>query len=935
MFKKLFTRLMKFFKKIQNISIIYKVNIPLVLIIIAGILIIAINSYFSLQKIEKKAIEDIEKEFRLYVEKDLSKRFQVCLTNAINISLNQKVIDSLKNKDRELAKKVLKQIVDNINKYSNLDNVKIHIHDKNVKSFLRSWVHDRYGDNLKKFRYSLTFVNKNKKPIVEIENGRVGMVIRGIAPIFDEGEFLGSVEFIQDFNSLILNAKKIKNYSVIVLNNETGNEEVDKFNKDYVLSASGMTLSQAYSITDEKFYKAMDKGFDKDSLKKNGLLRIGDYYVSSVSIHNVNEKEVGCILIGADKEYVNRYVDQVKETLTQHIWILVGTAIVMLILLVFLLNITVSKPIFKLLRGLKQIDGDINNGMTSCEVYNKSRLKYRYHDEIGVISYTINVLLRSMSKTFIELQKSQKHTAEYISAIHAGGGLVSTSDIDGYITYVNDELCRVSGYTREELIGKPYSIFKDPDTSKEVYAELWRVIQSGKTYTNMLKNKKKDGSFFYANTKIIPITDDKDKIIEYIAFRDDVTELINSKEELKTTFLKDPMTNLGNRLKMLSDVNDDSYLAIFDVNFFREINDFYGYKVGDMVLKDLARRMCEHFCDNEIEVYHLNADEFGVMASRKSITQSRFFELLKDFLDINKNSELLLDEQTQIIIRLTCGVSYDSDNLVNFTDIAHKHAKKINKDILEYTNDINMDEEYKKNLEWTSELKKAIDEDRIKAYFQPIVNAKTSKIEKYETLMRLIKSNGEEVSPIYFLDIAKKTRIYKELTKIIVKQAFEKFSSLEYEFSINLSVEDILFHDVSSWFFDLALEKGVQNQLVIELVESEGIESFDLMNEFIQKAKEHGMKIAIDDFGTGYSNFEYLIKLNANYLKIDGSLIREIDKDEKIYGVVESIVAFAKKNNIKVIAEFVSTQEIYEKIQELNIDFGQGFYLGKPLGELV
>ena len=201
--------------------------------------------------------------------------------------------------------------------------------------------------------------------------------------------------------------------------------------------------------------------------------------------------------------------------------------------------------------------------------------------------------------------------------------------------------------------------------------------------------------------------------------------------------------------------------------------------------------------------------------------------------------------------------------------------------------------------------------------------------------MRLIEKDGKEVSPFFFLDIAKKSRLYKDLTHIVVSQAFEKFSGTSYEFSVNLSAEDIMIHDVSSWFFELANEYKVNNQVVIELVESEGIESFDMMDTFITNAKENGMKIAIDDFGTGYSNFEYLIKLNTDFLKIDGSLIKELDTDKKLYSVVETIVQFAKKNDIKTIGEFVASKELYDKIQELDIDYGQGFYLGKPKKDLV
>jgi len=108
-----------------------------------------------------------------------------------------------------------------------------------------------------------------------------------------------------------------------------------------------------------------------------------------------------------------------------------------------------------------------------------------------------------------------------------------------------------------------------------------------------------------------------------------------------------------------------------------------------------------------------------------------------------------------------------------------------------------------------------------------------------------------------------------------------------------------------------------------------------MVDTFISNAKENGMKIAIDDFGTGYSNFEYLIKLNTDFLKIDGSLIKEIDTDEKLYSVVETMTQFAKKNDIKVIAEFIANEKLYEKIKELDIEYGQGFYLGKPKAELV
>ena len=286
-------------------------------------------------------------------------------------------------------------------------------------------------------------------------------------------------------------------------------------------------------------------------------------------------------------------------------------------LLVYLLNKIVKKPVFKLLEGLRKINNEIKNGKTPVEVYKTSKLKYEYHDEIGVISVTINSLLRLMAHTFVKYQTSQKDTQEYLKAIYAGG-LVSIGDIKGDIIYVNDELCNVTGYTRDELIGKPHSIFRDQTTSPKVYEEMWNTIQSGHIYKKVLQNRKKDGTTFYVNTTIIPIINEKNEIVKYISYRDDISELISSKQKLKKTYTTDKLTNLGNRLKMLNDISDDNYLAIIDINFFREINDFYGYKIGDVILKEIANKLHNFFCVYDMEVYHLNADEFSILLQAKT-----------------------------------------------------------------------------------------------------------------------------------------------------------------------------------------------------------------------------------------------------------------------------------------------------------------------------
>lgn len=407
-------------------------------------------------------------------------------------------------------------------------------------------------------------------------------------------------------------------------------------------------------------------------------------------------------------------------------------------------------------------------------------------------------------------------------------------------------------------------------------------------------------------------------------------KIANSFTASQDLLITDPLTKLYNRQKMIIDIQEASYLAIIDIHFFRQKNEFYGYKIGDKILQDLAKRIEVHFIENGMNVYYLGSDEFGILGYKKNRSRKEFYDTVREFIKLNEKHILLIDENIDITIRLTCGIAYTKEKLLINTHIAHKHAKKSNCDISEYSEKINTDEEYKNNLDWTKELSQAIKEDRIIVYFQPIINTKTKKIAKYETLMRLKKKNGEVVSPTCFLEISKKTRIYKKLTKIVVTKAFDKFIDSEYSFSINLCVEDIVANNIGKWFFDLAKKKNISNRVIIELIESERIDLYDEINLFIYEAKKCGMKIAIDDFGTGYSNFEYLTKLNADFIKIDGSLIDKINIDKKLCNVIEAIVDFATKNDMKVIGEYVSSKEIYDKTESIGIDYVQGYYLGRP-----
>ncbi|MCW9026698.1 MAG: EAL domain-containing protein, partial [Thiovulaceae bacterium] len=263
-------------------------------------------------------------------------------------------------------------------------------------------------------------------------------------------------------------------------------------------------------------------------------------------------------------------------------------------------------------------------------------------------------------------------------------------------------------------------------------------------------------------------------------------------------------------------------------------------------------------------------------------------------------------------------------------DTALVAAKRTRKNYLVYDDSMAMSKEYEKNFLWNKRLKAAIEEDKIVPVFQPIVNCKTQEIVKYESLMRIKNDDGTYIAPIHFLELAKKNKMYHKLTKIMIDKTFETFKDIDKQVSINLSVQDILNKDIYEYIITKLSKCKISNKIVFEIIESEGIENFDEVFRFINDIKSFNAKISIDDFGTGYSNFEYLMKLQVDYIKIDGSMIKNIDVDKNSMMITQTIVEFAKKMGIETIAEFVYSKEVYDKTLELGVDFAQGYYFGEP-----
>lgn len=406
------------------------------------------------------------------------------------------------------------------------------------------------------------------------------------------------------------------------------------------------------------------------------------------------------------------------------------------------------------------------------------------------------------------------------------------------------------------------------------------------------------------------------------------------KSELLLEQYADKVTGLPNRVRLLADINAaiSPCLIIIDINNFKSINNLYGLRVGDNLLKSFAVKMRD-LINNAYQVYRVGGNQFGIL-SKGSLSEQPFDNYITHFLKDIQHNHYFIDD-IDISLTLTAGISKNErELLIPRAEQALQRAKETNKALCVIDNVEEERDQHQKNLVWAQKVNSALTSDRIIPYFQSITHNKTGKKNKFEALVRLVEEDGSVVAPFFFLEAAKSTRQYAALTKVMIEKTFNAISNEEASISINFTVDDIRNEKTIAFFKSKLFEYEVADKVIVELIESEGIENYAEVSEFITDIKKLGCRVAIDDFGTGYSNFMHLIHLNVDYLKIDGSIIQNIVKDTNAEIVAKTIVEFAGQLGIETIAEFVDSQEILDKVCDIGIDYSQGYFLGKPESKL-
>jgi diguanylate cyclase (GGDEF)-like protein len=476
--------------------------------------------------------------------------------------------------------------------------------------------------------------------------------------------------------------------------------------------------------------------------------------------------------------------------------------------------------------------------------------------------------------------------------------------------------------------------FVHPEDRKYVKECLQEAIESQKELSIEYRVVLQDETILYIRSTSLYV---KNRDGEFLSGTiQDISEYkkLAIENEQKTKMLQeqlytDELTALPNRRALVEDMRKypDAHIAILNIKSFKNINDVFGFEVGNFTLQALAKKLFEKSDEKEIHLYRIGSDEFAVLNTKLQKQEFvRFISLLID--EIEHRTFYFEPKEIELNIALYAGICLSKQNRLACADVALTQANKLHKDYVIYSSSKNLIEEQKQRLKITNIIKNALLNDKIILYAQAIVN-QNKELHKYETLVRL-EYEGEVLTPYQFLEVSKKTKYYPSITRRVVKQAMELFKDRTESFSINLIAEDIL-NESTLDFIRSEVEAFEQKErIVFEIVESEDIYKIPDVATFIKEMQSLGVKIAIDDFGTGYSNFSYLMELQPNYIKIDGSLIKELNSNAKAKNIVTTIVTFAKELHCKTVAEFVHSEEIFTICKKLGIDEFQGYYFEEP-----
>nr|WP_314735520.1 EAL domain-containing protein [uncultured Campylobacter sp.] len=525
---------------------------------------------------------------------------------------------------------------------------------------------------------------------------------------------------------------------------------------------------------------------------------------------------------------------------------------------------------------------------------------------------------------------------------------ITFTDLDRKVKYVNKIFEQNFGYKFEELKDQNINIIKSHQHSNEFYQDMLKTIESDQIWrADELISRTKSGELIYEQVIFSPLFNESGDKDGYMSIKFDRTkeiamtkELENKNKELKNEALKDKLTGLGSYFALTQRMEQGSggMIIYININNFMDFRFFYKTKTVDAIIASFATtlQLCIDTYKIDANIYRVQFDEFCIWYGGDDAER-----VVRKFIDYFKANSLYITVEgaREFIpnIKITIGVSMPQDtpqtNRLTQAMLAHHEAKQNGETVQFYTENSHIEQQYYHNQIMSRTIENALYNDTVIVECQPIydVSGEMARVKYYEVLVRLIDENGKIRYPGEFLDIAKKISLYNDITKKVIEHVFrlvEKFTNTS--FSMNLSSSDIANESIRDLIEKKLRVCSRPEHLYFEILESEGVDDYKIVNDFINKIRAYDCKISIDDFGSGYSNYYRILELDIDTIKIDGSIIKKLPYDKNARYLLQTIIDFAGRQGYNVVAEFVSSEEILAEIKKFGIKYAQGFLLGKP-----
>ncbi len=535
----------------------------------------------------------------------------------------------------------------------------------------------------------------------------------------------------------------------------------------------------------------------------------------------------------------------------------------------------------------------------------------------------------------------------YRAAVDAAA-IFSETDMQGNITYVNEQFCAISGYSVHELLGKNHRILNSSLHPPEFFAELWKTISSGKVWKGEICNIRKDGTLYWVESTIVATYDSEANVKKYVSIRFDVTEKRKLMEVLQWRADHDVLTGLPNR-SLLYDRFKQSVatahrnhsslaVCILDLDGFKLINDRYGHAIGDRLLVEVSERL-KKIIRGEDTVARLGGDEFVILlglmhANELEMAMQRILTALSLAYTIDG---IELNISASIGVTIYPKDDADIDSLLRHADQAMYRAKLRGRDCYHLFN-ILLDNEARTAFETVVLVSKALRNNELCLHYQPKINLSSGTITGYEALLRWQHPQEGIIYPQNFIPFVEQTNLIVDIGNWVIEQALTQISNWAvlgktWSVAVNIAALHFQREDFVETLKHLLsrFPNSSPQMLDIEIVESVMLENIPLVVKNINECKKLGVTFSLDDFGTGYSSLSYLKKLETHSIKIDQSFIRGILDDKNSLLLTIAIIGLAKSFNREVIAEGVETVEQAKLLMRLGCDSAQGYGFAKPM----